>query len=357
MAIYEVDRDNLRRIEATTFAASGLRERADLQRLLAEHIEAVSPGTLIVGEEFGNWEDSRRRIDLLGVDRGGSLVVIELKRTEDGGHMELQALRYAAMVSTLTFDDVVVAYEKLLRARGDSSDARDNLLGFLGWDEPDEDAFARDVRILLVSAEFSREVTTTVLWLNERDLDIRCVRIKPYLDGSRVLIDVRQIIPLPEATDYQVRLKEKARRERSTAETGRDRTRYDVDIDGKRFGNLAKRKAIHLIVKSLIDKGVDPSAICEIVHWRRNRLFVRLDGKVGGSDFVERAVESLEREGRAFDERRYFVADDELIEFGEATFALANQWGERTEEAMTLLIDAYPDKGISFSRTEDDSLS
>jgi hypothetical protein len=32
---------------------------------------------------------------------------MELKRTEDGGHMELQVIRYAAMVSKMTFDKVV----------------------------------------------------------------------------------------------------------------------------------------------------------------------------------------------------------------------------------------------------------
>jgi len=31
-------------------------------------------------------------------------VVIELKRTNDGGHMELQAIRYASMVSAMTFE-------------------------------------------------------------------------------------------------------------------------------------------------------------------------------------------------------------------------------------------------------------
>jgi len=62
---------------------------------------------LVVSEEFGDWEDSRRRIDLLGIDKAANLVVIELKRTEDGGHMELQAIRYAAMVSKMTFDRLV----------------------------------------------------------------------------------------------------------------------------------------------------------------------------------------------------------------------------------------------------------
>jgi hypothetical protein len=45
-------------------------------------------------------------------------------------------------------------------------------------------------------------------------LDIRCVRIKPYRDGQRVLVDVQQVLPLPEAQDYTVHLREKAERER-----------------------------------------------------------------------------------------------------------------------------------------------
>jgi len=32
-----------------------------------------------------------------------------------------------------------------------------------------------------VTADFSVEITTTVLWLNKRGLDITCIRLKPYL--------------------------------------------------------------------------------------------------------------------------------------------------------------------------------
>lgn len=214
MPIYEITPDKITALPQTTFAEVGLLERGDLQRLLREQIEVVAPDTLVIAEEFGDWQDSRRRIDLLAVDRDANLIVIELKRTEDGGHMELQALRYAAMVSTMTFERAGALYARFLEI--DEDDARSRLLEFLGWDDSDGEHFAPDVRIILVSAEFSQELTTAVLWLNKRDIYIRCVRLRPYRDGSRILLDVAQVIPLPEESAYQVRLREKAVAERNT---------------------------------------------------------------------------------------------------------------------------------------------
>src|ERR1051325_4318589 len=214
MSIYEITKDRIRAVTETKFSVAGLRERADLQRLLREQIDIVSPETLVIGEEFGDWEDSRRRIELLGLDKDANLVVIELKRTDDGGHMELQALRYAAMISTMTFDKVVDAYAAYLEKTARKGDARSLVLDFLEWDEPNAEEFAQDVSIVLVSAEFSKEITSTVMWLNNHDLDIRCIRLKPYdLDG-RTLIDIQQIILLPESADYQVQLREKEHKKR-----------------------------------------------------------------------------------------------------------------------------------------------
>src|SRR5207302_2709516 len=97
-------------------------------------------------------------------------------------------------------------------------DARSELEGFLADDvETDEPTVSSDVRIILVSADFGREITTAVLWLNRFDgMDIRCVRLVPYdLDG-RILLDIQQVLPLPEAADYQVKLRRKeAARERA----------------------------------------------------------------------------------------------------------------------------------------------
>jgi hypothetical protein len=192
MAILEVRPDEIVTLERTTMVDQKLRERSDLQRLLRVSIDVLADDIMVVAEEYGRWDDSRRRIDLLGLDRDANLVVIELKRTEDGGHMELQALRYAAMVSVMTFDHVVQAHQKYLETSGSSADARAVLLEFLEWDEPQEEVFNQDVRIVLVSMDFSKEITTTVLWLNQKGVDVRCVRLTPYRSGDKVLLDVQQ---------------------------------------------------------------------------------------------------------------------------------------------------------------------
>lgn len=248
MPIFEITHEAIRRIPTTSFSAAGIKERSDLQRLLRNQIDVVSPDTLVFCEEFGEWEDSKRRIDLLGIDRDANIVVIELKRTEDGGHMELQAIRYAAMVSTMTFEKVVEIFDAYLKRVGKQIDARTSILEFLGWDSADEELFAKDVRIVLASAEFSKELTTAVMWLNDHGLDIRCVRMQPYEDNDRLLVDVQQVIPLPEAAAYQVQVREKEQR-------GRQERSERYGIRKKFWQGLLSRAAAKTPLHSNISPG------------------------------------------------------------------------------------------------------
>ena len=208
MAIYHYTSAELKPIAETSFGVEGVFERKDLQRLLRDQISVLDERLMVIAEEFGDWVDSLRRIDLLCIDSEANLVVVELKRTDDGGHMELQALRYAAMVSSMTFDQLVDTHARYRsKAAPDTDAAKAAILGFLGWPDVDEDQFAQDTRIVLATADFSKELSTAVLWLNDRGIDIRCVRLKPYkmADGT-LLLDMQQIIPLPEAATFQTQI-------------------------------------------------------------------------------------------------------------------------------------------------------
>ena len=304
----------------------------------------------MVAEEFGHWEDARRRIDLLALDRAGHLVVIELKRDETGGHMELQAIRYAAMVSSMGFAEVAAAYAAhCARHRpGEAVDARAELAAFLDAGDGEEDpVISTDVRILLVSGDFGREITTTVLWLNGFDgMDIRCVRIAPYdLDG-RVLLDVQQVLPLPETADYQVRLRRKdAARERARAD-GRDFTRYHVVVEGVALPHQNKRNAVRTMVEQLAARGV---ALAQIRATLPDRAMRVIEGRLGDGDAVREAM--VAADPRA-DPGRWFCDRPLVDDAGERTYVVTKMWGRHTEPTLAALAAAFPEAKVTFRRAD-----
>ena len=322
MPIFEITEDALVPIKETTFSAEGIKERGDLQQLLKTNIGAIAPECYVLAEEYGNWSDSKRRIDLLCLDEDANLVVVELKRTEDGGHSELQAIRYAAMVHLMTFDDAVTAHAAYLQKNPEY--ARQAILDFLGWQDPEEEEFARDVRIVLVSAEFSKEITSTAIWLTKKDVDVRCVRMKPYTVGGRRLVDIQQILPLPEAAAYQVQLRKKVEEERQSRVWNLDLTKYDLVIGEQTYNRLTKRKLIFLVMQALIRSGVTPEQIMEFFP---KGVWIWVDGDCNHDEFVERMADQKTVFGGTYNLKRYYTNDDELFHTGGKTYAFTNQVG------------------------------
>jgi hypothetical protein len=347
MAIHEITQDDLVPLKVVTFASQNILERKDLQRILRTHIEAIAPGTLVLAEEFSDWEGSGRSIDLLCVDRNANLVVVELKRTEDGGHMELQAIRYAAMISKMTFADAVEAHAKFLaKIDGDETTAENSILTFLGWDEPKASDFGLDVRIVLVSADFKKEITTSVMWLNERDLDIRCVRLTPYQFMGKTLLDIQQVLPLPEAAEYQIRLKKKAAEERKSQEGGADWTRYDLKVGELTFPKLYKRGLFLFVIRALV---ADGKTVAQLEEFLPTRKFLGLPGKLTGDEFRKQASDTKTPSGAAYDLRRFYVGDGDLFFSEEKTWALSNQWSIQFLPHLDQLIAKHPDSHLSYS--------
>ena len=53
------------------------------------------------------------------------------------------------------------------------------------------------------------------MWLNKQNMNIKCIRIKPYSKDGRTFVEVQQVIPLPEAEDYLIKVREQEQQERS----------------------------------------------------------------------------------------------------------------------------------------------
>lgn len=346
MALFEITDQGLTLHDTAQFSTLGLYERQDLQQLLRNQPDALGEDLLIIAEEFGQWTDGRRRIDLLALDRTGHLVVIELKRTDDGGHMELQALRYAAMVASMGFEEVLEAFEDYLSHQSDGTDieARDALLEFMQLDTDVEPAISTDVRILLVSGDFSREITTTVLWLNRLEgMDVRCVRLVPYKIDDRVLLDIQQVIPLPEAGDFQVRMRRKeAAHERVARSDGRDFSRYHVTVDGVDLPDENKRNTIRVMVEQLIERGINPAQLKAVMPPRALPL---VPGLVTDCDALSGLL--VENYPNA-DPRRHWLERPILDPTTNQTYILFKMWGRNTEPTLDTLVESFPEAGVGF---------
>jgi len=229
MTIYKftanLHNSSLTKLTETHFEREGILETKEIHSSLEGDINILVRDTddklFVLSREYNGWFDSQRSIDFLCVDQEANLVVIEIKRTQDGGHMDLQALRYAAMVSPMKFIEAVEALSEYKNI--DQVEAEGMLLGFLKRELPDEDSFGNTVRIILASADFSKEVTTTAMWLNDMGIDVRCVRMLPYKYNGEILVDIQQLVPVPEASDYQIQIGQKRRAERAEKS---ERSRY-----------------------------------------------------------------------------------------------------------------------------------
>ncbi|GAB3683088.1 hypothetical protein [Angustibacter aerolatus] len=329
-------------VTRTTFAAEHVLERTHLQAAIRQRVDVLGQDLLVVAEEFGDFEATHRRIDLLCVDRSARLVVVELKRTEDGGHMELQALRYAAMVSVMTFDDLTATYARHVSAEGlDEVEARERLLDWLDTPDGEEPVVSREVGIVLASADFSQEVTTTVLWLNEfYGMDIRCVRLSPYKLHGRLLLDVQQVIPLPEAEELTVRLKRREAAARESKAQGFDLTKYVVVTPSGPSEALPKRRAILRMVHALAESGVPVEALASALPGSK---FRSVPGVLTGEElwqaFRTRHQQAEERR------KRWFL--DEPVHSAEETWVLFSNWGLNTETVLEALVALRPD-AVSF---------
>ena len=350
MAIYRIspDKKQMKKLAETTFEAQDMMEQ-DVQNLLTQdgNIEAIAPGVLIVSEKFklSHW-GSRREIDLLGVDRQANLVVIELKRVKDGGHMELQAIRYASMIANLTFDELVDVYAEYKSLR--KSDAEKYLLRYFDWDEP-KGEFGENVKIILASADFNSELTTSVLWLNDNyNMNIHCVRMCPCQDADTTFLDIQTIIPLPEAEDYQ---KRRAKKNEIRRESQRDRSRYNIEVDGKSYENLPhNRMMLHLIVAALGSSKGTPEKIQELCKEAgKSGSLKSFDGELNAQQ-VRQSLREKSTDSRR-DTRFYAESDDQLVHKGGFTYVVSSEWNSTpASETAKKLKEAFPELEIRYER-------
>jgi hypothetical protein len=253
MYLINKNENRISKIEEKSFSELGFRERNHLQEWLANNPEALGEEILIIQKEFNGFDDTNERLDLLGLDKQGNLIIIENKLDDSGKDVTWQSIKYASYCSTLTKEQIIRIYQEYLKKQSTGESAEEILVDFYGVSDISEVVInsGSKQRIILVAANFRKEVTSTVLWLMNYNLRIQCFKVKPLKLGEQLFLEIKQIIPVKEAEDYQIKIAEKTKVEIVQQDSSRE-----IDIF---YINFWEQLLAEMNNKSQLFQNVSPS--------------------------------------------------------------------------------------------------
>ncbi|NLD50726.1 MAG: DUF4268 domain-containing protein [Clostridiaceae bacterium] len=220
MFILDKEANRIIKIESKTFHDFGFREREHLQEWIAKYPECLGEELLIIQKEFDGFNDTNERLDLLAIDKTGSLVIIENKLDDTGKDVTWQALKYVSYCSTLTKQQIKEIYQVYLEKYLPGETAEENIVDFFNGKPFSEISLnENDQRMILVAGKFRKEVTSTVMWMLNHGIRVQCFKVTPYEYDKQVLLDMEQIIPVKEAEEYMIKMADKTREEMEVKET------------------------------------------------------------------------------------------------------------------------------------------
>lgn len=223
MFVLDKENNKIIKIVSKTFHDFGFKEREHLQEWIAGYPECLGEELLIIQKEFDGFNDTNERLDLLALDKTGTLVVIENKLDDTGKDVTWQVLKYVSYCSTLSKQQIKEIYQSFLDKIFANRKAEENIVEFFNGKPFSEISLnENDQRIILVAGKFRKEVTSTVMWMLNHGIKAQCFKITPYEYNKQVLLDMEQIIPVKEAEDYIIKMADKTREEKEVKETNRD---------------------------------------------------------------------------------------------------------------------------------------
>ncbi|WP_337059771.1 MULTISPECIES: hypothetical protein [unclassified Kineococcus] len=199
--------------ERTRLDKQGLLEVDHLEPWVVEHPEVLGGNVRVITQQFDRWataggQVATERLDVLGLDSTGQLVVVELKRDGDK-RVHLQALTYAALVARFTKEALGAVHAEYLNRTAEEPVTPEAALARLtdhvegDWGE---ELLTRP-RIVLIAERFPSQVMSTVSWLTElapQELEIYCVELSLFVDpndGSGLCATFQQIFPIDDMAD------------------------------------------------------------------------------------------------------------------------------------------------------------
>lgn len=339
--MYTINKETNRisRLEQKTFAELKFREREHLQEWIANNPSSLGEDLLIIQKEFSGFSETNERLDLLAIDKQGNLVIIENKLDDSGKDVTWQSIKYASYCSSLTKNEILKMYQDFLGKTGNSEEKVSDFFDGKDIDEILLNQGLNSQRLIMIAANFRKEVTSSVLWLMNFKMRIQCFKVTPFQLNDQLFLNVEQILPTKDTEDFSIGIASKAQEEVDVQETLKNRHNVRLNFweeylsqcnqTNKLFSNISPSKD-NWIGIGIGMSGVNLNLVVSKNYCRSEIYFNR------GSQDANKAL---------FD---YTLTMKEQIEH---EFGQALEW-ERMDDKVSCRIK-FEKQGVSYFEKED----
>lgn len=223
MYLINREKNRVTKLKKKSFSELKFRERDHLQEWIANDPSTLGEELLIIQKEFNGFSETNERLDLLALDKLGNLVIIENKLDDSGKDVTWQVIKYASYCASLTKQDILNIYQDYL---GSSAIAQEMISEFFDNRDISEIVLNQGLnsqRLILIAANFRKEVTSTVLWLMNFKIRLQCFKVTPFAFGDQLFLNVEQILPTKDTEDFAISIATKAQEEIEVQESLKNR--------------------------------------------------------------------------------------------------------------------------------------
>ena len=184
---------------------SALLSEQELEDVLSENINLLDPNWLVIGRQIIT--ANGKRLDLLCMDRGGGLVVVELKKDLTPREVTAQVIEYASYISEMELEELAQAYLKYAATTPGIPDTLDKAYSKKFGMELDETQIGKNPKMIIVAAKMDDGTEHIIRYLRQTyNVDINILFFQVFKHGNdRILSrawfeDNLEIEAIPEAS-------------------------------------------------------------------------------------------------------------------------------------------------------------
>jgi len=177
----------------------------EIEDFIEHHPEILEKEMFVIGRQVETAE--KTRIDLLGLDKEGNLIIMELKKDKSPRDVVSQLLEYAVWAENIQYEDLNrIASSKHLEGYENLWKKYEKDFGSV------PDYFNEKQRLYIVSEKIDRKTEQVTRYLRRQGVDISCIELNFYENEGQKLADTRIIVGTEKIFTEQLNKEEKGKK-------------------------------------------------------------------------------------------------------------------------------------------------